>query len=451
MGWLTIETAIGLLAALAVLLVGLRDLRRALFVYAVCGSIGFIQVGAFSGRSAVQGLMLAEVLATVVVALWLLGRRPGAPLVEAPFNRWLFLLPLAGLASLAFSLLQWDPAIDRAHLNPAVSVGQILLFLWPIGTYLVTANTIDRREWVARFCTAVILLATVQVVVPFAGRWSPYFAWANYFGLVASPLCFARCFFERSWLRRGLFLVMTVLPMARGVANGKAFLYLYVAVVVTTILWLKARRALLLAAPLGVAAYLLLFATLGRAVVPDTVERLIATEEQQSSWGGRSGRDQLTRDALWIWSNHPVIGVGPGNSYAYMIKYSTIGTPHSQYLNILVELGIVGLGLFVAFVVSTIRFGIALLDDTRGSPSEPFVLGWLASFVGMAAGALTGDFLLHSVRNSGLELFSGFYIHWILLGLAVATPRIEGVEREAVVEQSTTEPWSDAPQVWRQA
>ncbi len=451
MGWLTVETAIGVVVAAVVVLVGLRDLRRAVFLYAVLGSIGFLQIGAFSGRSDVQGLLLAEVLATVVIGLWFLQRRPGDPVIDVPFNRWLLLMLPASVASFAFSLLIWDPAIDRAHLNPVVSVGQLLLFVWPIGTYFVVANTIDNRVWVQRFSNVVILLALGQLVVPFVGAWGHFFSWAYYFGLVASPLCFARCFFERSWPRWIFYGAITVLPMARGVASGKTFLYLYVAVVVTTVLWLKARRVLLFAVPLGVAAYLLLFATVGRAVLPDTVERLIAAEEQSSSWGGRSGRDALTRDALWIWSRHPVLGVGPGNSYAYMIKYSTIGTPHSQYLNLLVELGLVGLGLFLAFVTSTIAFGWRLFQYARGTPSEAFVVGWLASFVAMSAGALTGDFLLHSVRNSGLQLFSGFYIHWILLGVAVSVVRIEGVAYEAAPAESAHDRWVKAPQVWRQA
>ena len=33
--------------------------------------------------------------------------------------------------------------------------------------------------------------------------------------------------------------------------------------------------------------------------------------------------------------------------------------------------------------------------------------------------------MIHSIRNGGLELFSGYYLQWVLLGGMVAVGRIE--------------------------
>jgi hypothetical protein len=45
----------------------------------------------------------------------------------------------------------------------------------------------------------------------------------------------------------------------------------------------------------------------------------------------------------------------------------------------------------------------------------------------MVVGSLTGDFMVHSVRNGGLELFSGYYLQWVLLGALVSVARFEGL------------------------
>ena len=33
--------------------------------------------------------------------------------------------------------------------------------------------------------------------------------------------------------------------------------------------------------------------------------------------------------------------------------------------------------------------------------------------------------MIHSIRNSGIELFSGYYLQWVLLGGLVAIPALE--------------------------
>ena len=53
------------------------------------------------------------------------------------------------------------------------------------------------------------------------------------------------------------------------------------------------------------------------------------------------------------------------------------------------------------------------------------MLGWLGAFAGMVVGGITGDFMIHSIRNGGLELFSGYYLQWVLLGGLVAVARLE--------------------------
>jgi hypothetical protein len=108
-----------------------------------------------------------------------------------------------------------------------------------------------------------------------------------------------------------------------------------------------------------------------------------------------------------------------------MLQRSPIGTPHNQYLNILVEFGILGLAAWLVFLAAAWRAGLRIYKNATHPVHRTFALGWLGMFAGMVAGGVTGDFMVHSIRNGGIELFSGYYLQWILLGGLVAIPAIE--------------------------
>jgi O-antigen ligase len=269
-----------------------------------------------------------------------------------------------------------------------------------------------------------MVLALPQLVVLFWSAAAPFLSFSWNFGLVAAPLACARLFEPNVGYRERLgLLVLTLLPLVEGVRTGKALLYLYVVLVVLTVLWVRARRVAL-AGAVALAGLVLVMQLFPLAtLLPAPIEALVEVERSQQSWGGRAGRVALAQDAISIWSDFPLLGVGPANSYPYMLRYSVIGTPHSQYFNVLLEFGIIGLGLFVLFVVSAIRFGLRAVSMRLPSEARVFLVAWLASFVAWSVCSLTGDYMLHSIRNGGIEMFSAFYIHWVFLGAAVGAVR----------------------------
>jgi O-antigen ligase len=440
-GWLSPGTLIGLATAGLFALVAYRDLPRAIYLFALLGAIPWVRVGAFAGNEEVQGLVLAEVLATVLVGVWLMrrGRAAWVAINAVPFNRWLLWLLTASILSLASGFAWVDHTVPHRHVKLAVSIGQLLLFAWAIGIYLVTADQVRSVEWVRRFRRVITLLAVPQVVMLLRPGTASYLSWSWYFGLVAAPLACARIGSERSLLRRAALAVIIVLPMLEGLRAGKAFLYVYVTVSVLVVLWVRARRAFVVSASALVVGAVVL------AILPDPMmllgpfQWLIDIERAQQSWGGRAGRLALAADAVAVWTGHPVLGVGPANSYPYMLRYSVIGTPHGQYVNLLVELGLVGAVLFVAFVAAVVRFGLRTVRVRRDRETDLFLLGWFASFVAWSVSSLAGDYMLHSIRNGGLEMFAGFYIHWVFLGAAVGISRV-GAERVVAREGMPNRP-----------
>ena len=133
-----------------------------------------LQLGAFSGRTISQGLLLAEALATVLFGAWL--SRHHVRVARADFEKPLFAFVAVCLASLAAIVVLPDHRVENSA-STAVSVGQILLVLWPVGVYLAAAEFIadtTQLRWLQR---AMVTLAISQLAAPFAPLpWRPYMA-----------------------------------------------------------------------------------------------------------------------------------------------------------------------------------------------------------------------------------------------------------------------------------
>jgi O-antigen ligase len=434
--WLNPLSLSALAVTLVVLAIALQRPVRGIQLYAVLGAAPLLQLGAFSGRTISQGLMMAESLATVLFVVWFV-RRSSRRRARAPFELPWLLFALVALTSQFAVMLLPDHRVEPSAW--AVAAAQLLLVLWPIGVYLATAEFVTSTEHLQWLQRAVIGLATAQLVAPWLPPpWRPYVGWVWTFGIFASPFAFAATFATRRVPVR-LFLVgVAVLPFVRGVQDGKAFLYLYVAAGVGTILWLRSSRLVAVAGATLAAVVLAAVVVVGDDVTRP-VRALVAQEQRQMSYGGRSGRGQLALDALSIWQEAPLLGVGPANSYIYMLQRSPIGTPHNQYLNILVEFGVLGLAAWLAFLAFALRTGLRIYRRTVHPAHRTFVLGWLGMFAGMVVGGVTGDFMVHSVRNGGIELFSGYYLQWIMLGGLVAVDRLERAARRRREARQTAE------------
>jgi O-antigen ligase len=427
---ISIGTLVGLAIGAAFALLCRRNMARAVVVFTAIAWVTFIRVFDLAGSRVTQNLLLVEVLSTVMIAVWWLGRlhstRP--PVVPTSFNRPLVLMIPLSLISLLVSVTGRDTGIPADHVKLAVSLGQVLLLAWPVGLYFVAANSIRDTDTCRVLVRLIVVMAIPSLALMFVPpAWRVYVGWSIYFALVASPLCFSLSFDTRSLLKKIGLWVLAISPLLYGVAIGKAFLYITVATGLVVVAFLRARRLFLLAIPLCLGIYALTVAGSG-SFVPTPIQALINVERQNQSWGGRAGRMALAADAIAIWARYPVFGVGPGNSWPYMHRYSVIDTPHNQYLNVLLELGFVGLVCFLWFIAGVLKAGVDLMRDTRVEFHRTLVIGWMGLFSGMVVSGLTGDFIFHSIRNGGLEMFSGYYLQWILLGMVVAVAEIERLD-----------------------
>jgi len=401
-----------------------KSLRTAAIVLTAAGCIRTIQIGAFGGNEMVVGLLPIETFATAMCFVWWTTSRRRS-LRKTPFNAALFLLLPASLVSLIVGFVDYDPNIALDHMKLSVSIGQVVLTMWPVATYLVIANTVDDLDTIEAIRKTIVVLALPSVLLIVSPWLWPYVEWSTSFALPASSFCFVEFCGTSSKLRKLGLLAVVVAPAIYGVYMGKAFYYAYVIVSTGTIGMFRLRRVMIATVPVAVAAYVLAVPLWSNSLTPKFIDGLVEHEEQEQSLGGEGGRDRLIQDGLGIWSRAPVLGVGPGNNYPYMLQYSTLGTAHNQYVNILIETGAVGLLLFIAFIAQAWRMGLTLWRRARSPVVRNLVLAWFGVFAGFVVGGFFGDFMLPSIRNSGLDLFAQFYVQWIVLGLVVSAAAIE--------------------------
>jgi O-antigen ligase len=153
--------------------------------------------------------------------------------------------------------------------------------------------------------------------------------------------------------------------------------------------------------------------------------------ERMTKSNGGSGRTELWRVAWRITADHPVAGVGLHNFTVHSPRYTRRPgafkdvdliaerphAVHNTYLEVLVETGVVGLGLFVAVVAASLLAGLKAAGrfEERGDRASGAVAR--AAVVAVSA-ALAAAFFV--TIGSRLEL-------WLLLALGPVLLAVSGV------------------------
>jgi O-antigen ligase len=177
-------------------------------------------------------------------------------------------------------------------------------------------------------------------------------------------------------------------------------------------------RGALVRAGLGLA---LVVALVGGALFfggEDALSRIVGTVNLNDPTTGRAHFWSVT---LRIIQDHPVIGSGLGSFGLAYTRYDSrnglerLEQAHNDYLQVLSDAGIIGLGLALLFVVALFRAGFA-----RRESDDPFRRG-------VATGALAGCFavLVHSFFDFTLHTTSNALLFLVLAALATINGRVE--------------------------
>jgi hypothetical protein len=344
---------------------------------------------------------------------------------------------LATTLSLVLGNANWFLWADRKASFPA-QIGGWMLYTFPIGILLLTGYCIKNLQTMKRMVWLFLLLGGVLILsrVPEAG-YEPilkfFAAYSNtaMFCVWLAALAFGQMLFNQSlaWKWRILLGILVAALLATNWMYGRKEWvsgWLPPLVAIFIVIWLRSWKwglSLSVVAGIGV---LLNYSLLHAEVM---------TDSQQYSAYSRFATLEIMYD---LFKANPLFGLGPANYHFYTPLYSLLGwcvqfNSHNNYVDILVQTGLVGMTFFVWLVMAVARTAWQLLFRTQ----DGFLRGYLAASLGGLAGMLfsgfLGDWFLPFLYNIGIQGFRAAVFAWLFLGGVVAIERI--LHEESAVEK----------------
>ncbi|WP_158501673.1 O-antigen ligase [Vitiosangium sp. GDMCC 1.1324] len=366
--------------------------------------------------------LLTSALATGLMLLGRMGRRERV-FVDGPRGGLLICFCVLVFASMSWSLYP-----------DATRFAAVELLKW-VFVYLTLVNLVTTERRLLLACLALIVgslvtsrgviawhFAGVDMVEGYRARWVGVYADPNRMAMsvgIIVPLAVAFVVRRQSpWMLRvacGVAAAMAIAAMVFSYSRG-GFLGLVAAAGTWVLLERRLGRTIVVAA---VAAAMLMLS-------PESFwarTRSVSSYEEDAS---AMSRVQAWTVASRVSLEHPLLGVGAGTfPYAWRlygpVESQRAYAAHNIFLQVISDLGFVGLGLFLAFIGSALGPLWTLAKDRER--------GWLSRAI---AAAVVG----HLVSC----LFAGFLVavhFYVLFGLAACAERLARARQPAPAEGSS--------------
>jgi O-antigen ligase len=293
----------------------------------------------------------------------------GAPAIFRRLLSGIELEPLLWIAFLvcliASSTYSADPIQSLVATSSALGG---FLFLWSF-------CDVYGRQALIRVMTAACLIMSIGSVViyftaPSLGRLSDWNAAGQYEitsrlqGLFGNPN-------GAGGSAAPSFLLALLLPRRRGAGIGHGAMLCAFAIVtvlsdnrMALIAWAGCLAIIYICrGNFGVRAIVVLLVgavtTLAAYALGDVLLSGIARSGRSDEVLSLTGRTEIWRVSLGLWSEHPILGLGYGSSpfalSASVDLFGAVGNTHNTYLEILFSSGVIGLGLLIASLAITLR------------------------------------------------------------------------------------------------
>lgn len=256
--------------------------------------------------------------------------------------------------------------------------------------------------------------------------------------LMLVPLGFFRVFGERKfWLRvlAGLFTALIGIGAALAFSRGAAVGFVLMLAIMVFMRYIKLYQIVVIF--LGL--YLLLLAVPQYGTRLTSLQGLVGmfsdTGEVDVSSSDGATRSRLTEmgAAMYVFLDHPVLGVGPGLFPLYYQDYSELvglrllnedRQAHNLYLHIAAENGLLGLGCFAYIMYLTVR-NLARARK-RWMVEQPEIANMATAYMLSLVTYLTTGMFLH---------FAFIRYFWLIMALAGAVMYISDQQEPATVPE----------------
>jgi O-antigen ligase len=342
----------------------------------------------------------------------------------------------SGLLSLLAGTVYWDPAVPRSDNLILVQLAQWAIFVFSALIFLLAGELGRQTRWLAYATWTFLALAGVVMLEPYfpwlhrALMWNDptraksamLFAWIG--ALTMGQLLFNRRL--QALAKLALFTIWAITAYAVWVlwtewTSGLAPF----TVATVAVIWLRVWRHNRSAA---------LAATLALAVLAVVSAPFLFTisggeRELENSWGARL---LVYRAVLDMAKAHPILGLGPAAYRHYgwnrMISLG-VGralytrpniSSHNNYIDIYAQVGLLGLGLFVWFLIEVGVLGWRLVSRFRWDFRDGYVQAALGGLAGCVVAMMLVDWFLPYVYNVSFYGFRTSALAWMFLGGLVA-------------------------------
>jgi hypothetical protein len=270
--------------------------------------------------------------------------------------------------------------------------------------------------WTFIGLSSVYIISRTLQINPVSDLYHEAFTSQSMFWTWLVALASAQIIYNRDlkrWVRWSL-IVLVILTFYIGVVQGYDWKSGWVppAIAVAILVLLRYRKLLLFLIPVA--------AIVGLYFAVD----LIGTEGY--SWGTRV---DAWRIVLEISRISPLFGMGFSNYYWYTPLFPIRGwrvsfNSHSQYVDLIAEVGYLGLIVFLWLAFEVGRLSWKLSRKLRDGFALGYVYGVLAGICASIVAGFLGDWMLPFVYNIGLPGFRASILPWIFMGGVIALEQI---------------------------
>lgn len=366
----------------------------------------------------------------LLIGMWLihmLVRQQQILLTNSPTIPPLLVWGVVSVLAFGFGQLHWLP-IQNSPLRAQIG-GLGILILLP-SLFLVAMHRIKSVtviEWMTWLLIGIGGVFVIAVLLPFDTRDtlqrvfqravfdSMFWTWIMVLGL------------SQAILNRKLKLGWRI---AVGVVGAGALYYTFSVRESWISGWLPGLIGLVVVALLVKPKWVVIASAIGVILVlfvPGLFGHLFLSGDNQYSLSTRVEAWQIVLNLVKF---NPVLGLGPANYYSLTPLYSIAGynvsfNSHNNYIDILAQTGVLGLGAFIWFAVALARQLWSVLEVAPAGFARAFAVGAFGGFVGTLASGALGDWFLPFVYNVGLSGVRSASIAWLMLGAACAMGEFE--------------------------
>lgn len=338
----------------------------------------------------------------------------------------LLLFVLVAILSFAIGQLPWYVFADKASLN--AQLGGLAVFILAAGACLLVGNQLRELRWLEAMVWIFLALGAVHIIgyiVPGLGQYTSRIIQRDtfthsVFWIWLAVLAFSQAFFNHK-LHPGwrfalviLFLGTTYVSVIRDGDWTSGWLPAFVGLF--AILWVSRSPLAWLSIVAGIA---LVIAKL------DSFQNLLMAGNEYSL---------MTRLEAWrivgeIVRVNPLFGLGPANYYWYtplfpILGYSVEFNSHNNYVDMVAQIGLLGLACFLWFAWELGRVGWGLRFQVPSGFAQAYVYGALGGLAAMLTAGMLGDWLLPFIYNIGIGGFRASLLGWVFLSGLLALEQI---------------------------